>query len=82
MVLEGAELRERVESRNVSWRELERAVEELFRAIEDFRRMPAVSASSWSELLSRSYQHVREEWERERELHECDITHIFIRDRV
>ena len=80
MVLEGDELREAVELRNVSWRELEREMDELFRAIEscDTTDLPASMREAWEAW----YERLREAWQREVELHACDMAMIFIRTVV
>ena len=79
--MEGDELREAVELRNVSWRELQRAVEEYFIMLEDFIATTALPSSFVAELRA-CKQRLREAWEKELELHRRDMAMIFRRDRV
>ena len=79
--MEGDELREAVELWKVSWRVLERAMEEWIDEVENVIAAGTLPASVIAELRAWERE-FREAWERELELHRCDMAMIFRRDRV
>ena len=74
--LESDERKERVEQWQANWRELERKMDEMFRELKiiiDNNLLPASVIAK----LRESAQDLSAEWDRECQVHQCDVAHIF-----
>ena len=74
--LESEERKERVELWKANWRELECKVDDMFRLLENIIEDDTLPASVIAKLRE-SAQDLSAEWDRECQVHQCDVAHIF-----
>ena len=74
--LESDERKERVELWQANWRELECKMEDMLRMLKIIIEEDKLPASVIAKLRE-SAQDLSAEWDRECQVHQCDVAHIF-----